>query len=69
MSIKVGQIYRNYDTDTVYVISNMINGISTIFSDGSCGRTPKTLIEEAVLITEYPTWQEAVNSKEFRGVK
>ena len=67
MTIKIGQIYRNYATDTIYVISNMINGISIIFSDGSCGRTPKTNISEAVLLAEYPTWQEAVNSKEFNN--
>ena len=27
----------------------------------------KTLKEELKLIAEYPTWQEAVNSKEFKG--
>lgn len=67
LKIKVGQIYRSYITDTVYVISNMINGISTIFSDGSCGRMPETNIREAVLIAEYPSWQEAVSSKEFKN--
>lgn len=67
LKIKVGQIYRNYVTDTVYVISNMINGISTIFSDGSCGRMSETNIREAVLIAEYPSWQAAVNSKEFKN--
>lgn len=67
LKIKVGQIYRSYITDTVYVISNMINGISTIFSDGSCGRMSETNIREAVLIAEYPSWQAAVNSKEFKN--
>lgn len=67
LKIKVGQIYRSHITDTVYVISNMINGISTIFSDGSCGRMSETNIREAVLIAEYPSWQAAVNSKEFKN--
>ncbi len=67
LEIKVGQIYRNRVSNTIYVVSNMINGISTIFSDGSCGRTPETNIREAVLIAEYPSWQEAVSSKEFKN--
>lgn len=67
--IKVGQMYRSCITNTIYVVSNMINGISVIFSDGSCGRTLERLIREADLIAEYPTWQEAVNSKEFKGEK
>lgn len=69
--IKTGQIYKGkvmnmrfvvtrgqrYYTSSCYVISN----------DGRGYLKPKRDIENLELIAEYPTWQEAVNSKEFRN--
>lgn len=71
MSVKVGQIYedRGVYTEKLVVSNTAINGlVYLIFTDGSCGRRPlKDFINQrCTLIAEYPSWQEAVNSKEFR---
>ena len=62
--IKVGQIY-SYDSENLFVITNVdCNGQYIIWDDGSSSyRNIK--INSVELIAEYPTWQEAVNSKEF----
>lgn len=69
--IKVGQIYEDKGTGTgKMVISNTsIAGlIYLIFTDGSCGKRGKKEfnLQYYSLVAEYPTWQEAVNSKEFK---
>ena len=70
--IKAGQIYcykyarrkiiicitKIKDNGFVYVIGN--NGTATHRFEGD--------FESYILIAEYPTWIEAVNSKEFKGV-
>lgn len=69
--IKVGQIYEDRGTSTgrMVVSNTSIEGlIYLIFTDGSCGR--RSLrdfnLQCYSLVAEYPTWQEAVNRKEFR---
>ena len=76
--IKVGQIYGN--EDIIYIITYtvprydkdgfIIKKYQAICSDGFCF---EELSEDEILgdklIAEYPTWQEAVNSPEFKGEK
>jgi hypothetical protein len=79
--IKVGQIRtlnaeakaeledRPEGTDT-FVISNVCEdgGCFIIMKNGYSWDTIAEFIEPRTdLIAEYPTWQEAVNSKEFKG--
>lgn len=66
--IKVGQIY-SYDLENLFVVTNVdCNGQYIIWDDGSSSyRNIK--INNVELIAEYPTWQDAVNSPEFRGEK
>lgn len=69
--IKVGQIYKQ-ENGEVFVISQL-QGVfySVIYKDGyavtyeTISNNLKFVLFE--LIAEYPTWQEAVNSKEFKG--
>lgn len=71
--IKVGQIY---DSDEgIYVISKVWFNVSeddnwsyVIYNDGTSDCWSYNLIRKySKLIAEYPTWQEAVNSKEFNN--
>lgn len=63
--LREGQIYTNYNKiyavtrvdDRAYIITNDGRGSSRLCSD----------INRMTLIATYPTWQEAVNSKEFNG--
>ena len=73
MSIKVGQIYkeelpywRKYESN-VFVVSSIDYTACIIHKDGTVDRDvgTKWIKEDCKLIKEYPTWQEAVNSKEF----
>ena len=66
--IKVGQIYK-IDNDSIGVIYNYdekLPYIDVLFLDGLGIFSHKYFNEHCVLLSEYPTWQEAVNSKEFR---
>lgn len=75
--IKVGQIYkqknkpkwRKYEDD-IFVISYISYSVHTIYQSGVVDYTSmRNWIEgDCELIAEYPTWQEAVNSKEFNNV-
>jgi len=73
MRIKVGQIYK--DPDGIMVITQINKHLDSlrydyIYNDGmtlSYMREDDVLSPGTELIAEYPTWQEAVNSKEFRG--
>ena len=78
MSVKVGQIYRQKSKpfwrkyeDDIFVISHIEYSIHIIFQSGNVDNTPKErwINGDCELIAEYPTWQEAVNSSEFRGEK
>lgn len=76
--VKVGQIRKptkEFKDDplgnTKIVISKIEDDCwcSIIFEDGGVTEnSPDFIIEKKTeLIAEYPTWQEAVNSKEFKG--
>jgi hypothetical protein len=74
--IKVGQIYQ-YEDVGKFVISNIQDNEefynpSIIWQDGSVDTLKamrKSMKIYGKLIAEYPTWQEAVNSPEFKGEK
>lgn len=79
--IKPGQIYEWSALDARFVVCNLnyseitIDGdvIKTLFSitcKANNGYTYMFLSDSSKewnLIAEYPSWQEAVNSKEFKG--
>lgn len=72
IKIKVGQIYKR--VDDIFVITKIFyNGCSgeymayVVYNDGTSDDwSCKFISEYSKLIAEYPTWQEAVNSKEFK---
>ena len=73
--IKEGQIYREKqmpywrknDAD-IFVVSNAYYNISVIYKDGKTDVIGWEWIQkDCELVAEYPTWNEAVNSKEFKG--
>lgn len=75
--IKVGQIYQFIMTGDKWVITKGSYGedivcenipICMIRNDGevTTGYVPYSFFMKTKLIAEYPTWQEAVNSKEFK---
>lgn len=72
--IKVGQIYKEKELPywikhecNTFVISSIDFTACTIYKDGTVYRAVriKWIKEYCNLIAEYPTWQDAVNSKEF----
>ena len=73
MTVKVGQIYK----DTVLKSKIVITWIAMDKTQYFMVREDGFFLhsnnfdkdEDVVLIAEYPTWQEAVNSPEFKGVK
>lgn len=67
--IKVGHIYKpKNNEDAIFVVTRTEEAVGCcyiIWDDGSANY--HNINEEKIeLIAEYPTWQEAVNSKEFR---
>ena len=67
--IKVGQIYKE-KTGCKWCITKVGALVSAICDDGTVcfGKLWDNYFQLTVeLIAEYPTWQEAVNSKEFKG--
>ena len=79
MSIKVGQIYKDC-YDKIYIITKKHSSIivsknkiayrhNVILQDGEVydDFTEDEILNSLKLIAEYPTWQEAVNSVEFKG--
>lgn len=70
--IKVGQIYLKKETKEKFVISSyrFVEFYCLIYQDGFVSADVNiTFIENyCKLLAEYPTWQEAVNSKEFKDV-
>lgn len=70
MNIKVGQIYFNKRIEVKLVItfvSNKENLCDWVTEEGkTCTDKCDWILLTSELIAEYPTWQEAVNSKEFR---
>ena len=77
--IKVGQIYkekelpewRKHDSQYIAIVGNFNptgNSFAIIRADGQIDYVQKCWLEtDCELIAEYPTWNEAVNSKEFKG--
>ena len=75
--LKEGQVRitngKGYDHKTVFVVTN-VEGDNADFIDQSGQVYPgiacRQVIEEtSTLLAEYPTWREAVNSKEFNEGK
>jgi hypothetical protein len=74
--IKVGQIYKTKFLRCILAVTyidpfieeqeNPIDDIYCISPEGEHEIMQRATIEEGDLIAEYPTWQEAVNSKEFK---
>ena len=73
MSIKVGQIYSTGLLKwAVTHISDYPKYWATLIKNdgvvaGMYYEKDEDVEKQGKLIAEYPTWQEAVNSKEFRG--
>ncbi len=68
--IKVGQIYKSKLTFAIRVITFIDDcEVSIIHPDGYVDRWSfdDIIATSWELVAEYPTWQEAVNSKEFRN--
>lgn len=76
--IKVGQIYKvneDYTSDNCVFIITLIKDEDAYFvsKTGYAKERHKILLEEDIknkyvkLIAEYPTWQEAIDSKEFKN--
>lgn len=66
--IKVGQIYRlNEYCGCLVITKKYSNGIyQAIFNSGRAEVYDSDFLKVFDLIAEYETWQEAVNSKEFK---
>lgn len=81
MMIKEGQIYKRSLGEILLItqsepridsIDNLNMTVSDLYSYisklGKTGSIHKSVIEGLNLIAEYPTWQQAVNSKEFKNI-
>jgi hypothetical protein len=74
--IKPGQIYKTKFLQYIMAVTyiepwiegqeNPIDDIWCIYPHGEPEIRQRSVVEEGTLIAEYPTWQEAVNSKEFK---
>lgn len=67
--IKVGQVYKDTSWKTVFCITYVSfdeEDYSGVYNSGEAffGASKEF---EGELIAQYPTWQEAVNSKEFNN--
>lgn len=69
MTIKVGQIYSNrYAGKNIIICVTRVRRTGyhyIITNNGTSGTRADDDFEKYTLIAKYPTWQEAVNSKEF----
>lgn len=69
--LRIGQIYKEKDNN-IFVITSIKNNFVSIIEVGGYANTFSLDILKRpmyilwILIAEYPTWQEAVNSKEFK---
>lgn len=67
--LKVGQIYKDYEGYVLVItaIDQNRSKYDVIFNNGEVYYTTRwrDFEDYCDFITEYPTWQEAVNSKEF----
>ena len=74
MTVKVGQIYSYVDDYSQIECKICVTFVLrfTAFGISSSGVTYDegiSFYEDLPLIAEYPTWQQAVNSPEFKGEK
>lgn len=74
--IKVGQIYQLPISKTPIIVTRIVtkkdkrfDDIYLLNADGITERLWRNVAEGFDLLAEYDTWQEAVNSKEFKGEK
>jgi len=70
--IKVGQVWQTSNEYKVVVTStkeeDYVGQISIVYMDGyTTDSYEGNTFTFCKLLAEYPTWQEAVNSKEFNG--
>ena len=69
--IKEGQVYINTELrrKTIVCVTRVRkNGYPYIITNnGTSGTRTYDDLKKYILLAEYPTWQEAVNSKEFRN--
>lgn len=63
--IKVGQIRK--DALGLYIITDIKSVCGIIYQNGKIDVWSEKQLECDELIAEFPTWQEAVNSKEFNN--
>lgn len=69
--VKVGQIYRHkyFSNIKIVITQENLGGFNIVYTDGSLQKSVK--VDEFdcswIFEAEYPTWQEAVNSKEFNN--
>ena len=72
---KVGQVYKMLDGPfmggTIFAITNEgAIRYHTITNNGTVEYVSRDFIDcggDCILLAEYPTWQQAVNSPEFNG--
>lgn len=71
MIVKIGQIYKQPDNDLFVVSYIDEDKYHILYNDGFTASYYNVIscINFDILIAEYPTWQEAVNSPEFKGEK
>ena len=70
--IKVGQIYYDNILKSKVVITWIAMDKSRYYmvrNDGFFFHSTDFLCKDRILIAEYSTWQESVNSPEFKGEK
>lgn len=71
--IKAGQVYKYTTEPSIRFIVTQDYDYRTRYDyiqNNGCTRSyvwENDLLYKTELIAEYPTWQEAVNSKEFKG--
>lgn len=72
--LKVGQIYKSNLTLAIRIITFIDYALDEVSIIHPNGYVDRWSFEEVAnsnweLVAEYPTWQEAVNSPEFKGEK
>ena len=70
MSIKVGQVYETKSGLRYIVTCVRTYNICILYDTGYCMGVPPSDMNKIYidkLIAEYPTWKEAINSKEFKN--
>lgn len=69
--VKPGQIYESKLMEKIKIVitRKSLAGFGMLFQDGSMRKGVDELYIKSrwKLVAEYPTWQDAVNSKEFRN--